>query len=77
MTSSDIEKVLLNSPEDKTLEDVKNALIESNNNVVEAIAKLWNVENIPKIEKEKTKIDELRDICNECDEKMQDVIKRT
>ena len=74
---SDIESVLLNCPEDKTLNDVKNALICCNNNVVEAIAKLWNIEKPQKVEKEKTKIDELREICNECDEKMQSIIKRS
>lgn len=70
----DMQKVLLHCPEDKTLNDAKNALIESNNNIVEAIAILWNLEK--KKKKEKTKIDELREICNEYDEQMQDVIKK-
>lgn len=72
----DIQTVLLNSPEDKTFNDAKNALIESNNNIIEAIALLWNLEKNKEKEKEKTKIDELREICEEFDEKMQYVIKK-
>lgn len=70
----DIETVLLNCPEDKSLDDAKNALIQSNNNIVEAIALLWNLEK--KKEKEKTKIDQLREICQEFDEQMQDILKK-
>lgn len=77
ITVKDIETVLINAPDLKTFGDAKNALMASKNDIIEAIAILWKIEKPAKIEKEKTKIDELREICQEFDLQMQDVVKKS
>lgn len=53
------------SPENTNIEKIKDILIFNNNDIMKTITDLWNIEKKEEIKKEKTKIDELRDICNE------------
>ena len=71
----DIDTIVMNSPDNVTFAEAVAALQKSNNNIVDAIALLWNIEKV--VQKEKTKLDELRETCNAFDTQMQELLKKT
>ena len=59
-------------PENIDNEKIKEVLVFNNNDIMKTITDLWNIEIKQETKKERTKIDELRDICKE----MQDEIEK-
>lgn len=60
-----IKYILSQSPENIDINVVKEKLLLNDNDIINTISDLWNIEKKEEIKKEKTKIDELRIICNE------------
>jgi len=75
----DINYILLNSPDYITIDDAKDALVKTNNNIVDAIALLWNIQTEQKKENPKSesqiKIEELREFSDARDLQVQEYIK--
>jgi len=63
-------QVLEQAPDNVTELQVRDALIETNNNVVEAIAFLWNVPKRVHQVVERTKIEEMREYADMFDREM-------
>jgi len=79
MDNDDINYILLNSPDYVTIDNARDALVKTNNNIIDAIALLWNIETNQKPENPKSesqiKIEELREISDAHDLQIQEYIK--
>ena len=71
-----MDQIISQAPSNFSNEEIEKIFIKNNSNVNNTLSELWDISFINITEKESTKWDEIRDICDSYDKEMKNMVHK-